>query len=77
MKKKIITTLILIVIYIFSCVGSWYNLHTLFTNRWKNINPDGMASAVVFLPGLNTVSAIHYLIRIDDANKFLDIPNRN
>lgn len=68
----------IIAVYILSCVGAWHNYHKKYSEEWVSINPDGVTIVMIFMPGVNTLATLDYLLQMMDinANGFLQIPKR-
>jgi len=73
MKIKVIVTLVLI--YIASIIGAWYDITWNYENKWTHINPDGTDVAIMFVPMVNTIFSIHYILNFE-TNSFFGIEKR-
>ena len=61
MKNKLII-IILILLYLVSCAGSWRMVKYSYENHWKTLNPRLDDLVLVFFPVFNTFFCIYWLI---------------
>ena len=75
--KKYLAVIIFFIIYTASVAGSWYATNWNYTNRWKTFNPSAVELFFVFVPVLNTVFSIYFLINSVNTNNFFNIEKEN
>jgi len=76
MKKYIA---ILIIIYILSAFGSWYDIRQSYITEWTNLNPTGGDLVVILSPILNTAYCIYTISKLlpdVDVNVFFFLDKR-
>jgi hypothetical protein len=75
--KRIVCCMLIVFVYIMSCIYAKETIRNNYLNRWKHINPTFADIIMIYIPFVNTLCAIDGIIGANvDANKILDIPVR-